>query len=273
MPFSPWSELRARMTSTRRIWPDSRRRVHQRRATVSIRERSTEAVQPGPSVRPGLLAQEPEAVDAAHTGPCSGGIGHPARSARRRTLWPRLCGRRHHVGAACARSQERPKGCRCRRRGGDVRVADGRAWRGGRSLTALASGGRRGSCGNDRAARPRWAHGRPARQRGDRRRQGSAPPRRKRRRPEQAPPSAPPQPSALPHASAPAQPEAAPVNNAVLWHVDNSALPLSEPRRYRDRAHLEFVASQPCLLCGRQPSDAHHLRFMQPRAMRAYTRE
>jgi hypothetical protein len=91
--------------------------------------------------------------------------------------------------------------------------------------------------------------------------------RRKRRRPEQAPPSAPPRPSALPHASAPAQPEAPPVNNAVLWHVDKSALPLSEPRRYRDRAHLEFVASQPCLLCGRQPCDAHHLRFMQPRAM------
>ena len=83
--------------------------------------------------------------------------------------------------------------------------------------------------------------------------------RRKRQRPEQAPPSAPPQPS--PHASAP------PVNNAVPWHVDKSALPLSEPRRYRDRAHLEFVASQPCLLCGRQPSDAHHLRFMQPRTL------
>jgi hypothetical protein len=91
--------------------------------------------------------------------------------------------------------------------------------------------------------------------------------RRKRRRPEQAPSSAPPQPPALPHASAPAQPEAPVVNNAVLWHVDKSALPLSEPRRHRDRAHLEFVASQPCLLCGRQPSDPHHLRFMQPRAM------
>jgi hypothetical protein len=92
-------------------------------------------------------------------------------------------------------------------------------------------------------------------------------PRRRRRRPEQAPPSAPPRPSALPHVSAPAQPEAPPVNNAFLWHVDKSALPLSEPRRYRDRAHLEFVASRPCLLCGRQPSDPHHLRFMQPRAM------
>ena len=57
------------------------------------------------------------------------------------------------------------------------------------------------------------------------------------------------------------------MNNAVLWHVDKSALLLSEPRRYRDRAHLEFVASQPCLLCGRQPCDAHHLRFMQPKAL------
>ena len=142
----------------------------------------------------------------------------------------------------------------------------GRGWR---SLPALASGGRRGSRGNDRAARPRRAHGRPARQCGDRRRQGSAPPcgqaQAQAAASEQAPPSAPPQPSA--RSASAAQPEAPPVNNAVLWHVDKSALPLSEPRRYRDRAHLEFVASQPCLLCGRQPSDAHHLRFMQPRAM------
>jgi hypothetical protein len=58
-----------------------------------------------------------------------------------------------------------------------------------------------------------------------------------------------------------------PVNNAVAWHIDKSALALSEPRRYRDRAHLEFVSAQPCLLCGRQPSDAHHLRFAQPRAL------
>jgi hypothetical protein len=65
----------------------------------------------------------------------------------------------------------------------------------------------------------------------------------------------------------PPPPELPPVNNAVLWHVDNAALPLSEPRRYRDRAHLEFVGSQPCLLCGWQPCDAHHLRFMQPRAL------
>jgi hypothetical protein len=57
------------------------------------------------------------------------------------------------------------------------------------------------------------------------------------------------------------------VNNAVAWHVDKGALALSEPRRYRDRAHLRFVSAQPCLICGRRPSDAHHLRFAQPRAL------
>jgi hypothetical protein len=56
------------------------------------------------------------------------------------------------------------------------------------------------------------------------------------------------------------------VNDALASHIDKSALALGEPRRYRDRAHLEFVASQPCLVCGRRPSDAHHLRFAQPRA-------
>jgi hypothetical protein len=57
------------------------------------------------------------------------------------------------------------------------------------------------------------------------------------------------------------------VNDAVSWHIDKTTLPLSEPRRYRDRAHLQFVAAQPCLVCGRSPSDPHHLRFMQPRAL------
>jgi ERF superfamily len=57
------------------------------------------------------------------------------------------------------------------------------------------------------------------------------------------------------------------VRNAVSWHIDKGALALSEPRRYRDRAHLRFVSAQPCLVCGRRPSDAHHLRFAQPRAL------
>ena len=49
--------------------------------------------------------------------------------------------------------------------------------------------------------------------------------------------------------------------------IDKSALTISEPKRIRDRAHLNFVATQPCLICGRQPSDPHHLRFAQPRAI------
>ena len=49
--------------------------------------------------------------------------------------------------------------------------------------------------------------------------------------------------------------------------IDKSALLHSEPRRLRDRAHIRFVARQPCLVCGRQPSDAHHLRFSQNRAL------
>ena len=40
-----------------------------------------------------------------------------------------------------------------------------------------------------------------------------------------------------------------------------------KPRRLRDKRHREFVAAQPCVVCGRQPSDAHHLRFTQPRAL------
>ena len=49
--------------------------------------------------------------------------------------------------------------------------------------------------------------------------------------------------------------------------IDKSALALPEPKRRRDKSHLRFVASQPCLVCGRHPSDPHHLRFAQPRAL------
>ena len=53
----------------------------------------------------------------------------------------------------------------------------------------------------------------------------------------------------------------------VPGQIDKSLLTIAEPKRLRDKAHLEFVASQPCLICGRQPSDPHHLRFAQPRAL------
>jgi hypothetical protein len=46
-----------------------------------------------------------------------------------------------------------------------------------------------------------------------------------------------------------------------------AAMTIKRPVRERNRDHLRFVASQPCLLCGRTPSDPHHLRFAEPRAM------
>ncbi|MBN9049929.1 MAG: DUF968 domain-containing protein [Rhizobiales bacterium] len=47
----------------------------------------------------------------------------------------------------------------------------------------------------------------------------------------------------------------------------SSVNPMPRPARKREPEHLRFVATQPCLLCGRTPSDAHHLKFTQPRAM------
>jgi hypothetical protein len=44
-----------------------------------------------------------------------------------------------------------------------------------------------------------------------------------------------------------------------------SATPRTQ--RLRDREHLRFVAKQPCLVCGREPSDPHHLRFAQPHGL------
>jgi len=54
---------------------------------------------------------------------------------------------------------------------------------------------------------------------------------------------------------------------SVANRVDKSLLALPEPRRFRDKTHCKFVSKQPCLICGRQPADAHHLRFAQHRAL------
>ena len=37
--------------------------------------------------------------------------------------------------------------------------------------------------------------------------------------------------------------------------------------RLRDKEHCRFVATQPCVVCGRTPAEAHHIRFAQPRAL------
>ena len=49
--------------------------------------------------------------------------------------------------------------------------------------------------------------------------------------------------------------------------IDKSVLALPVPRRVRDRDHVKCVAKQPCLICGRRPADAHHLRLAQSRAL------
>jgi hypothetical protein len=49
--------------------------------------------------------------------------------------------------------------------------------------------------------------------------------------------------------------------------INKSVLVFPEPRRVRDRDHVRHVIKQPCLVCGRRPSDPHHLRFAQSRAL------
>jgi hypothetical protein len=61
--------------------------------------------------------------------------------------------------------------------------------------------------------------------------------------------------------------EQKPSDGARASTLDKSVLIHPEPRRVRDRDHVRFVARQPCLVCGRQPCDAHHLRFAQNRAL------
>jgi hypothetical protein len=44
-------------------------------------------------------------------------------------------------------------------------------------------------------------------------------------------------------------------------------VPIRKTIRQRNKAHLLFVAAQPCLVCQRSPCDAHHLKFAQPRTL------
>ena len=51
------------------------------------------------------------------------------------------------------------------------------------------------------------------------------------------------------------------------WSRSISVRGLGKPVRLRDKDHRKFVLRQPCLVCGRVPSDPHHLTFTQPRAL------
>ena len=47
----------------------------------------------------------------------------------------------------------------------------------------------------------------------------------------------------------------------------SAQLAFPKEKRVRDKAHLAFVANEPCLVCGRRPAQAHHIRFAQPSAL------
>jgi hypothetical protein len=68
--------------------------------------------------------------------------------------------------------------------------------------------------------------------------------------------------------------EAAPCQNGVpiaalssMPAQDQWASPRFKTICKRNKAHLAFVAAQPCLVCKRSPCDAHHLKFAQPRSL------
>lgn len=56
-------------------------------------------------------------------------------------------------------------------------------------------------------------------------------------------------------------------SRGVLHKVDKSVLTIGEPKRIRCKEHLRFIATQPCLICGRSPSHAHHVRYAQSRGL------
>ncbi len=78
-----------------------------------------------------------------------------------------------------------------------------------------------------------------------------------------------------------AEGSASPVGETLLTAMDAAAAPIISPSssglrrrrvatktiRLRDKEHCKFVATQPCIVCGRTPSEAHHIRFAQPRAL------
>src|SRR5262249_54902975 len=56
-------------------------------------------------------------------------------------------------------------------------------------------------------------------------------------------------------------------NSQNLASANEQALPIAKTVRRRSKAHLAFVASQPCLVCKMAPCDAHHLKIAQPRSL------
>jgi len=61
--------------------------------------------------------------------------------------------------------------------------------------------------------------------------------------------------------------------SAICCHRQGRTGVAGAPRRIRDREHVKSVAKQACLVCGRRPADAHHLRFAQDRPLDGKVRD
>jgi hypothetical protein len=70
-----------------------------------------------------------------------------------------------------------------------------------------------------------------------------------------------------PHAAGTGETLSQPHNPGTRQKIDKSLLTISEPKRHRSKEHLKYVAQQPCLICGRSPSHAHHVRFAQSKGL------
>jgi hypothetical protein len=82
--------------------------------------------------------------------------------------------------------------------------------------------------------------------------------------------AAPPAPAWIPDGSTPAGlPHDVPTQSraSASVAVTSSVQALGKPVRLRDKDHRRYVQRQACLVCGRVPSDPHHLTFTQPRAL------
>jgi len=81
------------------------------------------------------------------------------------------------------------------------------------------------------------------------------------------PPHAVPEQTGVSSASDAATRQKAPMRAAKKQSRSDAIRALGKTVRLRDKAHRRFVLRQACLVCGRVPSDPHHLTFTQPRAL------
>jgi hypothetical protein len=81
------------------------------------------------------------------------------------------------------------------------------------------------------------------------------------------PPHAVPEQTGVSSASDAATRQKAPMRAIKKQSRSDAIRALGKTVRLRDKDHRRYVLRQACLVCGRVPSDPHHLTFTQPRAL------